>query len=141
MKVDELKNIIKEEGNFKIISHKGIIGLILRPNQVHRMEECRDPFRKAINLTGYALIPADTPLGKKFISMGEHKIDDKIFVHGGITLFKVMDDVLWIGFDCAHAGDLVWIEEFARPTDIYRTKEYVEEQVRSLIEQLLRVEE
>ena len=59
---------------------------------------------------------------------------DSFDVHGGITFrgrFQYAAG-LWLGFDCAHAGDLI-PELSVRANDaIYRTLEYVTRQVEKL---------
>jgi len=64
-------------------------------------------------------------------------------VHGGLTFAK-LDPQLneWIlGFDCAHGGDIA--PELYRQMgsmsdgDVYRTWEYVENEINSLVDQLL----
>jgi len=61
-------------------------------------------------------------------------------VHGGVTYTgRRFDDGEWyIGFDCAHVGDLFIDEEiFMRsPDSRYRDLEYVQEECRCLVKQL-----
>lgn len=62
-----------------------------------------------------------------------------IGVHGGITFgpaeFPGMDGI-WIGFDCAHSGDLC-PKYGAQKGDVYRDIEYVRGEVASLARQAI----
>ena len=144
MNEEELKEYIKKEGNIRVIAHKGIIGLILRPRQlIPHLDDCYCE-NSGIHLTGYALIPTDSRLGRKLIKMGEGEVDKRVDVHGGITMFVERKGVLWIGFDTAHLGDISLLDDLEghKNSDIswtYKTIDYVEEQLRGLIEQLLEV--
>jgi hypothetical protein len=102
------------------------------------------------NLCGYVAVPPGHPWhGKDFALSTEATPEPR--VHGGITYGdrchgKVChvakpgepDDVWWLGFDTAHAGDLSPVSSrrhhsFGR--DEYRTIEYVASECRSLAEQ------
>ena len=73
-------------------------------------------------------------------------IEKLIDVHGGITysdsclLNESLDNVWWIGFDCAHLGDLVpKMEEIfpSNPGDVeYRDENYVRNEISNLVKQL-----
>lgn len=100
------------------------------------------------HLCGYVGIPKNHTL------FGAHYSDDEmadIRVHGGLThSSKDADatDVWWFGFDCSHGGDLspkmlmhildrelTDLRHFHR-NEVYRTWDYVENEVRELVRQL-----
>lgn len=102
---------------------------------------------------GYVGVPAGHP------AYGMDYDDVDVSVHGGLTYAEACrapvchiaenDELWWLGFDCAHAGDLVptMIElnekirrNFPRaPEDEYRDEAYVTAEVKSLAEQLARM--
>jgi hypothetical protein len=122
------------------------------------------------NLCGYVGVPCEHPAYGK----GDDNLD--LYCHGGITYANrcqgelchvpvpgMPDDVWWLGFDCAHAGDLSpglnarlretraqaiehgapWALAFD-PTpfereDVYRALPYVRAQCEHLAEQLARL--
>lgn len=66
-----------------------------------------------------------------------------IDVHGGLTYASERkpggepDAHWWIGFDCAHAGDLSpEYDRYSTGDDVYRDAEYVEAECRSLAKQI-----
>lgn len=80
--------------------------------------------------------------------------DIQVKVHGGITFTGPCDsespichtpmpgepdDVWWVGFDCAHGGDLV--PSFTKygfyKNDSYRTVEYVQSEIQQLVAQAI----
>lgn len=76
----------------------------------------------------------------------DHPSLEKIIkVHGGLTFSQQGDgetwekDLWWLGFDCAHTGDLVpgRYEKYGRTLDgVYRNMEYVKKETEQLAEQL-----
>jgi hypothetical protein len=50
---------------------------------------------------GYVMLPVDHP----WIKLNPFKLD--CYVHGGITYGRDEGDGYWLGFDCAHAWDLI----------------------------------
>lgn len=100
---------------------------------------------------GYVGVPRESPL------YGKPYHDVNFDVHGGLTYADkcdgeichapepgMPDDVWWLGFDCAHSGDLVpGMEAFRRKAsfpspdwETYKDLAYVSSQIRSLAEQL-----
>ena len=94
------------------------------------------------HLCGYVGIPNNHP------SWGKNYNDVDVQVHGGLTFSEADDDdklTWWFGFDCAHAGDispellisLIDIDRYTPDrTEVYRTWDYVENEVRELVRQL-----
>lgn len=98
---------------------------------------------------GYVAVPPGHPAH-------EADYDDvEAYVHGGLTYGNKCqglvchvpapgepDDVFWLGFDCAHCGDLspgmaARERQFGwMPSDRYRDLKYVEQQCASLAKQL-----
>lgn len=65
--------------------------------------------------------------------------DVDVDVHGGLTFSGTQDgegDVWWLGFDCAHAGDLVPGHVVNTPGATFKDLGYVRDQCRLLAEQL-----
>jgi len=106
--------------------------------------KCRIQRHEAFgSLCGYVGIPKTHTLHGK----GYDDLD--IRVHGGLTYADDCDEdwgggLWWFGFDCSHGGDLVpklmltMLEQgydYER-TEVYRTWEYVENEVRELVRQL-----
>jgi hypothetical protein len=94
---------------------------------------------------GYVGVPPGHPW------RGQGYDDVDVQVHGGLTYAGLCNglichvpregepaEVMWFGFDCAHAGDLVpGFTHFhaLEGGDVYRTLEYVQAQARALAEQ------
>jgi hypothetical protein len=81
------------------------------------------------HLSGYVLMGAHHPLASV--------TDPDLAVHGGITF----NDGVKMGFDCAHAGDLVpharMRADFSNPAyETYRNMYFVKEQLKNLAAQL-----
>lgn len=95
---EELVELIKSEGDERRFKYKGYECVIKRvPEMLH--------------LCGYIKIPKGHALyGDKDEEYGLLDIP----VHGGVTFNGDLeeDGGFWIGFDCAHAGDLVPMMEF-----------------------------
>lgn len=97
------------------------------------------------HLCGYVGIPKNHPL------YGKHYSDDEvadIHTHGGLTYAQEGEELWWFGFDCSHSGDLsprmlmhildrelLNLRNFHRD-EVYRTWDYVENEVRELVRQL-----
>jgi len=88
---------------------------------------------------GYTTIPKSFPID----------FDDEIHLncHGGVT-YQSQDQNgdLVVGFDCAHVGDLVpkimeFNSGFMFQRDTYRDKQYVIDEVNSMVEQVLQIVE
>jgi hypothetical protein len=98
-------------------------------------------------LCGYVGVPTEHP------AYGQDYGDVDVSVHGGLTYSEICqgpichvpqsgetEQIWWLGFDCAHAWDLV--PSLAKQSPVlasigtYRTIEFVTEQVNRLAEQL-----
>lgn len=102
---------------------------------------------------GYIGISKENPLFEKKY---EEESYDEIEVHGGITYSKHCDGnqnlgichpsedgdhVWWIGFDCAHAYDLLPSTDIYSLNVVYRDINYVKNEVKNLARQLRNMEE
>lgn len=98
------------------------------------------------HLCGYVALPKGHPCyGKDYDDIG-------VEVHGGLTFAREGDGkdwakgYWWLGFDCAHAWDLVpqMVELIGRELwehETYRNFAYVRAQIKSLAEQLAKVKQ
>lgn len=113
----ELKDLIKQEGNEKDFEYKGYICHIRRVGVPYSGHLC-----------GYIEIPA----GHKLCGVGYDDIESyynyDLPAHGGLTFSGTVDENYWIGFDCAHTGDLcpMYDSKYSSPHDIYKDMNYVE---------------
>lgn len=82
-----------------------------------------------------------TWFGTIFINPDLDLDTDDIEVHGGITYEEYIDGYRKIGFDCAHAGDAFPDPQVSRflpqENSKYRTKEFVINECRSVIDQII----
>lgn len=75
-----------------------------------------------------------------------HGIDygslDSVEVHGGLAYSGEMpdSDKWWFGFDCAHYGDHVPFCSLVG-REVYRDMRYVTEELKSLVDQIINIEE
>jgi hypothetical protein len=96
------------------------------------------------SLMGYVGVPRD------HAAFGEPYQDIDVSVHGGLSYGAKRRGLMWFGFDCAHAGDLVptmqmdsllkdleeAFEKLAGHKNIYRNWAYVRNECRLLAAQL-----
>lgn len=120
-----LKTLMKAEGDFKQFTYLGM-GCFAKRGPVKAW-------------CGYVKIPNSHPaFGKDYESLD-------INVHGGLSFSDVTlpqypsEKVWYIGFDCSHAGDLcpAMIEYFSPHYDVYRTLEFVESELKRVVDQLI----
>lgn len=120
-----------DEPDRQEFEHAGLKCLILRHPEL-------------LHLNGYVALPKGHPCYGK----GYDDIDAE--VHGGLTFAHKGDGnewekgYWWIGFDCAHAWDLVplvfdQLDREPREYEIYRNFAYVRAELKSLAEQLAKV--
>ena len=122
MNKEELNKIIESEGDKKEFYYRGFLCLILRNGSLG-------------NLCGYVGIP------KIMTSLYEVEYDNiRIPCHGGLTFsgdMKEYPNTWFIGFDCAHSGDLCYYMldyyNFSN-NDIYRDMSYVESELREMVD-------
>jgi hypothetical protein len=103
-----------------------------------------EPDKLTFNYKGYACLIKRTPLGvlNGYVDIPMSIADsldpgflERLTVHGGITYSaKDDDDAHRIGFDCAHAGDLV--PGLMCGTYEYRNIDYVKKEIEGLVDQI-----
>jgi len=124
------KDVFKKDGVLK----EGV-DLIL---EGYKCRIWRNPH--AGNLCGYVFLPDSS-------SLYEARYTDDDFplfcVHGGINFSSWLDGQWAIGFDCAHAWDMVpardlhpEFEAFFGGETVYRDREYVQKELENLCKQL-----
>lgn len=118
--------IIKEEGNIKKIVYRGIEGVILRVRP-----------ESSGHLCGYIKVGE----GESKPHYDEYNSKD-IEVHGGLTFSGRLPEMkgYWIGFDCAHSGDLMPMDQGKDLWEslgyTYKSMDYVEKELKHLIDQV-----
>lgn len=129
--VDEtIMPLVLDEGFIRVFNYKDFTCLILRQDMGH--------------LCGYIEIPEDHP----YYDKGYDDMD--LFVHGGLTFFgdfdkfdfgiainNIIHNKCYVGFDCAHSGDLMPIGLTMYGT--YRDMTYVRNEIEYVVDQLLDV--
>ena len=92
------------------------------------------------HLCGYIAVPEGHPCYRKHY---DQEPALSLSVHGGITYSEGHPPMKegdkqwwWLGFDCAHSGDLVPGYYFRNSEDVYRDETYVMEQLREMSVQL-----
>ena len=125
---EELNAIMNAEGDFKQFRYLGF--------------ECFAKRGPVGAWCGYVKIPKSHPV------FGEDCDSIDIDVHGGLSFSDIAlpnypSETGWyIGFDCAHAGDLCpsMLDYFYLDNDVYRTLEYVETELKKVVEQLFNID-
>ena len=120
-----LSELINKEGNKKEFNYKGFDCCILRPRA-----------KIMGHLNGYVKLDE----GHKYYNKDYDDI--LVEVHGGLTFSNLMSkgngylpEGFWIGFDCAHFEDL--IPMMSNMDGTYRNMEYVEQEIKNMVDQLL----
>jgi len=130
----DVKKIIKKEGILHIFGHEGLVCILMRPHQINETNP------NLFHWCGYVVIPVESKVAKWLDEKGQEYLDQRINVHGGITMFQLEDGLLWIGFDCAHAYDICMTNTSLHPPDaVYRDLKYATKEVKSLAEQILKL--
>ena len=121
----DFEKIISEEGYARLWNDGDYWYAIVRPTHL-------------LHLCGYVGIPKSHPL----YGRGYDDIEE-IAVHGGLTFaseslypFGDLKDLWWLGFDCAHSGDIVPGISHVCQDETYKNMDYVLEETRSLLRQL-----
>ena len=98
---------------------------------------------------GYVATPPGHPWRTRDLMLGDDIPDDVPEVHGGVTYMEPCqddvchvpapgesDDVMWVGFDCSHAGDLslAWMREYLI-YGVYRDVAYARRETEQLAAQ------
>jgi hypothetical protein len=93
-----------------------------------------DPIFFGGYLNGYVVIPRDHPL---YAKKGE---DLKINCYGGVSFADMFEKVYVVGFDCAHAADIVPSLHKSRKTqssyESYKNLSFVIKECKSIVNQL-----
>ena len=122
MNREELNRIIKSEGDY--YEWTNTLKCFIQRNPMNTW-------------CGYTIIPKSFPI--------DFEQEININCHGGITYQSVnLDGDLVVGFDCAHHGDLIpklleleGILINDKDISVYRDKQYVIDEVNSMVEQIL----
>lgn len=125
----ELKELVEQEGNVKEFVYRNYDCKIVRQNVDFSGHLC-----------GYIKIPKGHELYGMEYGEIEEKYNYEMPAHGGLTFsdyFETND--YWIGFDCAHVGDLrpCYVEGFDFGTfefETYKSMEYVENCIKEIID-------
>lgn len=91
-----------EEPDEATFVHKGFKCQVMR-----MVAEEADGFMFGGHLCGYICIPDDHPWRKLDWNNKWNGVDLEPEIHGGLTFYREKEGEYWIGFDCAHLGDLV----------------------------------
>jgi len=124
MNKEELNRIIKSEGDY--YEWTNTLKCFIQRNPMNAW-------------CGYTIIPKSFPI--------DFEQEININCHGGITYQSInIDGDLVVGFDCAHHGDLVpklleleGILINDKDISVYRDKQYVIDEVNSMVEQILNI--
>jgi hypothetical protein len=124
MNKEELNRIIKSEGDY--YEWTNTLKCFIQRNSMN-------------SWCGYVVIPKTFPI--------DFEKEINLNCHGGVTYQSInTDGDLVAGFDCAHHGDLVpklvelqdnWYSLLSDENSIYRDKQYVINEVNSMVEQIL----
>lgn len=95
-------------------------------------------------LCGYVAL---TPDDKFFEQDYDSPLYDNLSVWGGLTYSGWQQDQFWLGFDCAHATDLIpqqvslqqagWLAPAAMDNVTYKDVAFVKDELRQLVDQLI----
>lgn len=109
-----------ERSNFEEWEHVGLQCAALRNHELG-------------NWCGYVCVPKDHKyyglVNKYYLGLG----------HGGVTYADFNNEEFWLGFDCAHAFDVVpiFLGHMFLSNAAYRDLEYVRDQVNRMAEELV----
>lgn len=124
----ELKDVIEQEGNEKNFDYKGF---------QCRIQRVGIPYSG--HLCGYVVIPKGHTLYKMNYDDIEARYDYDLPAHGGLTFSDFVNNEFWVGFDCAHFGDLspMYLEGFEiykNDFDNYKDMTFVENNLKKIID-------
>lgn len=130
----ELKEVVEKEGNEKDFEYKG-----------YKCHIRRIGISYSGHLCGYIEIPKGHELHGMTYDEIEAHYNYELPAHGGLTFSAEVDNSYWIGFDCAHYGDLRPICLEKEPSlmlknEIYRDMEYVENNIKKIVDFIFKEE-
>lgn len=118
------KAIVEIEGDKKDFEYRGFQCHIRRVNPEYSGHLC-----------GYVEIPANHPVYKIEYDQIEKYYNYNLPAHGGLTFSDFIDEKYWVGFDCAHSGDVCpAYAPFNWAGDTYKTMGYVEQNIKEIID-------
>lgn len=131
----ELKEIVEHEGNEKDFEYKGYGCHIRRVGVPYSGHLC-----------GYIEIPSGHQIHGLDYDAIEAHYDYELPAHCGLTFSEEVKGIHWIGFDCAHLGDLcpMYIEDFGNfrcGTDTYKDMRYVENNIKEIVDFIIKESE
>lgn len=140
MLLEEANKIIDQEGYYEAFEHAGLQCRIIRPEGLREQAEGQKVV--CIHWCGYVAVKSNNQYYKKD--------GDDLDIHGGITYtsHKLVlqpesgEENWWLGFDCAHAGDIsmVFHDRNHFTDDTYKDKAYVIRETKRLAEQLAKAQ-
>ena len=90
-------------------------------------------------LCGYVDIPSEL-WNTNMVLANRASLEDTIDVHGGVSFnnYVIDKDAHRIGFDCAHAGDVLPVETFSAMNEggVYRTLTFVIAECERMVDQI-----
>lgn len=159
--ISELLNR-KEEINLSLL--KNISRLVIEGGGTYRDYEYLITFTNLGYRCGYVAVPNANPaiINLKNEEIAIDILDKMIECHGGVTFFSNKHSLkeelnstcldFWIGFDCGHFGDskdIINMYKYFKnnvindridfPEEIIKTYEYVEDECKSIIDQLINI--
>ncbi|EOI00711.1 hypothetical protein UAY_01814 [Enterococcus moraviensis ATCC BAA-383] len=124
----DLREIVEKEGNEKDFQYCGYQCHIRRVGVPYSGHLC-----------GYIEIPRVHILHGLSYDEIESFYNYELPAHYGLTFSGEVEGIQWIGFDCAHSGDLCpmyaeGFEKFRNETDTYKDMDYVEKNIKEVVD-------
>lgn len=131
----ELQEIVEQEGNEKDFEYNGYKCRVRRVGVPYSGHLC-----------GYIEIPVGHQLHGLDYDAIEAHYDYELPAHCGLTYSGEVEGIHWIGFDCAHSGDLspMYLEGFDRfrsEMDTYKDMTYVENNIKEIVDFIIKESE
>lgn len=124
MNYQELMALVAREGDEKHFEYKGYRCRISRVGKEYSGHLC-----------GYIEIPTWHALYEMDYDEIERRFNYELPAHGGLTFSGYVQGRYWIGFDCAHFGDLRPFSRFvSNECEGYRDMNYVESNIKQIID-------
>lgn len=131
----KLLSKMQSEGNQSVFLYKGYVCFCNRIIPVYTSTTVYS--QNMFHWCGYIGIPKGHP----FYSKGYNDLN--VVCHGGLTFAGFFDNdradkdrLFFIGFDCAHSGDICSFSTMFNNTDVYRDLQYVKNQCRKIVDQI-----